>query len=135
MLQSISWSNYLAGAALIMAVYYAWFFATYYRDELNAFIKSKRQKSNDDNSASDLPEETEAFPKLENIVHEINGILDMAGQQANKDQLLSELKLKLANYDGLRLPAYRVAVFNHIIKHAEETCGVRISADELEGGN
>lgn len=135
MLQAISWSTYLEGAAVLSAVYYSGIAIVFYWEEIKAFIISKNQPPTEQvrKAADGSTDETIAFDKLESIVHEIDSILEQAGTQATKDQLLPQLKAKLASYGGLRQPAYRVAVFNHIIKQAEGISGVRISAEELAG--
>ncbi len=135
MLQAISWSTYLEGAAVVSALYYAGIAIVFYRNEIKAFIISKNHLSTNQARKADQgsTDDTAAFENLESIVHEIDSILEQAGTQATKDQLLPQLKAKLVSYGGLRQPAYRVAVFNHIIKQAEEISGVRISAEELAG--
>jgi hypothetical protein len=129
MLQGISWSTYLEGAAILTAFYYAGMALVFYRGEIKTFLQPKAKPAAKIHTST--TDDTAAFEKLESIVHEIDSILEQAGTQATKDQLLPQLKAKLASYGGLRQPAYQAAVFNHIIKQAEEISGIRISADEL----
>ena len=129
MLKFITWGNYIAGSAALLACYYAVVLLAYYRSEIQSLITGSLKQGHSA-TVADAPEAQ--FEELESIVHEIDGILEQAGKEATKDQLLPQLKRKLANYGGLRIPAYRVAVFNHITTQAEELCGVRISAKELE---
>lgn len=128
-LQGISWSAYLESAAVLTAIYYTGVAIVFYRGEIKALLQPKG-KATTHASGTD---QTAAFENLESIVHEIDSILEQAGNQATKDQLLPQLKAKLASYGGLRQPAYRAAVFNHIIKQAEEISGIRISEDDLAG--
>jgi hypothetical protein len=131
MLQGISWSTYLESAAVLTAIYYTAVAIVFYRNEIKPLLQLQAKTvTNADTGSSD---DTAAFENLESLVHEIDSILEQAGNQATKNQLLPQLKAKLANYGGLRQPAYRAAVFNHIIKQAEEISGVRISAEELAG--
>jgi len=133
MLQGISWSNYLEAAAILTAIYYAVIGFVFYKEEIKALVTSKGTSLNKADKINMGTDDTIAFENLESLVHEIDSILEQAGNQAMKDQLLSQLKAKLASYGGLRQPAYRAAVFNHIIKQAEEISGIRISEEELAG--
>jgi hypothetical protein len=131
MLQGISWGIYLESAAVLTAIYYAGVAIVFYQPEMKALLQPKGEKINNADSGS--TDHTATFEDLESAVHEIDSILEQAGTQAAKDQLLPQLKAKLASYGGLRQPAYRAAVFNHIIHQAEEICGIRISEGELAG--
>jgi hypothetical protein len=131
MLQGISWSTYLASAAVLTAIYYTGVACVFYQKEIKASLQPKAKTAG--SAATGATDDTAAFENLESLVHEIDSILEQAGNQATKNQLLPQLKAKLANYGGLRQPAYQAAVFNHIIKRAEEISGVRISAEELAG--
>ncbi|WP_214072601.1 hypothetical protein [Mucilaginibacter sp. dw_454] len=131
MLQGISWSAYLEAAIIVTAIYYACVAAVFYRTEFKALLQPKAKAAT--YAVTDGSDKTAAFENLESLVHEIDSILEQAGNQATKDQLLPQLKAKLASYGGLRQPAYRAAVFNHIIKQAEEISGIRISEEELAG--
>jgi len=133
MLQGISWSNYLEAAAILTAIYYAVVGFVFYLEEIKALVTSKGTSLKKADKINTGTDNTAAFENLESLVHEIDSILEQAGNQAMKDQLLPQLKAKLASYGGLRQPAYRAAVFNHIIKQAEEISGIRISEDELAG--
>jgi hypothetical protein len=131
MFKVITWGNYITAAALLLACYYAVVFLLFYRAEIQNFITSLKNRKSSGNS-DPLPVQEAQFEQLESIVHEIDSILESAGKTATKDQLLPQLNQKLANYGGLRSPAYRVAVFNHIIKQADEICGVRVTEQDLE---
>ncbi len=131
MLQGISWSAYLEAAVIVTAIYYTGVAAVFYRTEIKTLLQPKAKATG--HIGADDSDKTAAFENLESLVHEIDSILEQAGNQATKDQLLPQLKAKLANYGGLRQPAYQAAVFNHIIKQTEEISGVRISAEELAG--
>ncbi|WP_157604488.1 hypothetical protein [Solitalea canadensis] len=71
--------------------------------------------------------------ELEKVVSNIRGsILEKAGKDVSKAELLKELKVKLTNYEGLHQPACRVAITNFMIKETKELCGVVLSEEELE---
>lgn len=131
MLQAISWSNYLEGAAILLACYYTGVGLIFYRQEITNLLT--RTPIPQPAMATTAGDDTASFEALESIVHGIDSILEQAGPEATKDQLLPQLKQKMASYDGLRRPAYQVAVFNHIIKQAEEINGITILPQELEG--
>lgn len=136
MLNDISWSQYLAGAAILLTLYYAAVAILYYRREIGAFFNSHKKSAATVTEGNDTPadkqQQTPPFEELEQTVKEIDSILKMAGKETSKSELLGQLRQRLAGYAGLRHPAYKVAVFNHIIKNAGEICGQRISVGELD---
>ncbi len=108
----------------------------YYPAEIRRFIQSPGSKpapAGQTSQQDNPPESNPEFEALEIFINDINSILQHAGKEAGKPVLLPQLKQALASYPGLRVPAYRNAVFNHIIRIGEELCGVRISEQELEG--
>ncbi len=131
MLNELSWGDYLAAIGVLLAIYYTGVGILFYRTEIGNLIASRTRTSF--KGEPDLPPAGEAFEGLEDIAKETSSILERAGNGASKTVLLPELKQALADYGGLRIPAYKAAVFNHIIHQAKEICGVGISADELEG--
>jgi hypothetical protein len=138
MLNEISWDTYIAGAGVILLCYYAGIAICCYRHEIGQFLRRGQKKLLDQQSdigrtRSEQGQDNSSFELLERTIEEINSILKLAGKEASKPELLLQLKQVLANYDGLRQPAYRVAVFNHIIHNAKEICGLGISVHELEG--
>ena len=85
-----------------------------------------------DDLSDQAPEAEHTFEELEGIVTDIrHSILEVAGKKVSKEELLNQLKLRLAFYGGLRLPAFRIALNNFIIQYAESICGVVFSEDEL----
>lgn len=134
MLEGISWGNFIYAVAVVSTVYYIVVLALYYRDELSALGRrrstapaSEHVEKAEHSTPADNPIEG-----LQTVLDNIKGILEQAGKQAGKEGLLNQLHQTLANFDGLRQPAYRNALKNHIIKQAEEICGVGLSAEELE---
>lgn len=136
MLNKFTWSDYLSAVAIAVLIYYMVIAALYYRTEIKDIISGKtrlrRKEISDDDTAPGEMEEAD-FDELEAVVAGLKrSTLEQAGADANKDQLLRQLKQQLANYDGLRRPAYRVAVNHYIIQHAKEICGVAFSEEELD---
>lgn len=131
MLNELSWGDYLKAAGLLVAIYYLAVAVLYYRKEIRGLLA--RAGSGSASADTGILSESEAFEVLEVITKEINSILEQAGKGASKPDLLARIRKVLANYGGLRIPAYKVAVFNHIIHEAQEICGVGISVQELEG--
>ncbi|WP_162903239.1 hypothetical protein [Taibaiella koreensis] len=140
MLQSISWKQYLEAVLILTAIWYLVVGFIYYRKEAKAFIKNgpklpgRKAAAAEEISPEDQFEEDPeaAFTELENIVTDIrHSILEVAGKSANKDKLLRQLQSRLAYYDGLHLPAFRLAINNFIIKNGEEICGLTFSEAEL----
>jgi hypothetical protein len=138
MFKSITWSNYFTAVVILLALWYGIIILVYYRKEVFNLIsgkyklpfKKKQQKAV--TADEEEPEQEHTFEELEGIVTDIrHSILEVAGKQASKETLLSQLKSRLAFYGGLRQPAFRVAINNFIIQYAAEICGVAFSEDEL----
>lgn len=139
MLKGITWTDYLTVAAVLVLAWYAVVAVLYYRKEIKVFFKGryrlpgKNKASVTDEYAEEDGEGNSTFEELENIVTDIkHSILEKAGKDATKAALLSQLKARLANYGGLRQPAFRVALNNFITANAESICGVAFSEEELD---
>jgi hypothetical protein len=136
MFHLISWREYVISLVILLAVYYVVVAAFCYRREIASLMKDKtRQREKN-------PIENNSIEDLEKVVSEVNGILVAAGKEADKSELLVQLKERLANFAGLRQsadakawadrPAYRVVLTNYIIRYAKTFCGVAFSEQELE---
>lgn len=170
MFSEISWSEYLRGATILLAVYYTAILLLYYQQEINGLLSGKFKREppvtpeNLAPTSSSLPQahsatkmglgaegqvaesgSAERFPEvnpvkdspsfdgLEQVLQGIrDGVLEKAGKNADKSELLSALKERLASYDGLRQPAFRIAISRYLEKYAKEICGVGFSVEELE---
>lgn len=136
MLDGITWETYLTAIAVLAAAYYAVVGVLYYRNEITGLLKGKyKDKNGAAEDERDSPEANDAkggFDGLEKMVASIRVILEQAGKEASKEKLLEQLNATLASYDGLRQPAFRNAIRNFIIIHAESICGVNFSEEELE---
>jgi tRNA C32,U32 (ribose-2'-O)-methylase TrmJ len=124
MLKFITWGNYITGLGILLAGYYAVILIAFYRNEIEQLIKGAGSKQFANPATAD---------EIESLVKEIDAILEQAGKTATKEQLLPQLKHVLAGYYGLLLPAYEAAVYNHILKKADEVCGLRLSSKDLGG--
>lgn len=132
LLNGISWGTYLLVLVILIAVYYIIIGALYYKKEFRSVLSGKA-KSTEVKQEEEQEQGDGLFDELEEVVLDIrSNILEQAGKSVSKAVLLSRLKERLNNYRGLRDPAFRVAVNNYIIKHAEEICGVVCSEEELE---
>lgn len=121
----ITWKTFFISLFIIGAVYYILLAAFCYRNEMINLLKGgiKHKKVH--------PIEDEDTVGLESVVGEVNGILEKAGKQTDKSELLMQLKERLVNFAELR-QAYQVALTHYIIQYAKTFCGVAFSEQELE---
>jgi len=139
MLSKVSWGEYTIIMGILVVSYYFYIGVKYYRKEITALLNGKLKK-NDQTVPNEKPKNsfkdsaiTEAsFDELEAIVNDLRyAVFDKAGRQVSKTELLSLLQRRLANYEGLQKPAFRVAINNNIITNAKDICGVVLSEEEL----
>ncbi len=127
MLSRISWSEFAVGALALVAGYYA-VIGFLYRSEVKMFIQRKLSKNRPSNGL--MAEET--GDELEMVVNDLRyAVLERAGLNAAKEELLQDLRNRLKDYQGLHKPAFRYAINNYIIQHAKEINGAAFSAEEL----
>jgi len=127
MFNTISWTEYLTAIALFTGGYYIVVLAVFYRQEILHLLTGKREISPNSNNEDRDP----SFEGLEEVVTDVRGILKEAGKEADKSVLLEQLKLRLANFAGLRQPAFRTALKNYIVTQAFHFCGIMFSTEEL----
>ena len=140
MLEAITWNSYFITLAIGITVYYLIIIGLYYPKELRSLISGKSlqfnpsgQQEKEQHLSKTDPTETDRFEELEATVAELNGILGKAGQnRTSKETLLRQLIHTLSNHTGLREPAYRVAVINFILEHAEKQCRITLTESEVE---
>jgi hypothetical protein len=144
MLKGITWSNYFTVTAIAIGFWYLVVGLIYYRKEIGNLIKGKYKmplkrkievvEEEDEIVVVTTEDEDEpGFTELEGIVTDIrHSILEEAGNKVSKEALLNQLKARLNNYGGLRQPAFRFALNNFIVQHAESICGVVYSEEELD---
>ena len=133
MLSNVSWSEYLVGLVVLLSFYYLFLGATYFRENIKKVLSGKLPgKNNAEPGESKVVTNVSTIEDLEALTDDLRyAILERAGKQAGKAELLTQLSEYLANYTGLRQPAFRFALTNYIIVHAKEICGVVFSEEEL----
>ena len=131
MLEGITWKTYLLVIVISIVVYYIIIGSLYYRQQIKKLIKGRGAPGYEAE-----PEQSgsfSSFDQLEEIVEDIrHSILEKAGKEAGKADLMRQISQRLASYDGLRQPAFRIAITNFIIQNAESICGVTFSEEELD---
>lgn len=136
MLSQFTWGQYWGALIIAVAIYYFFVATLFYRNEIAGLFRLKlhHHRSGDENARHEHVQKDQktGFDGLEPVVADIKAILLKAGGGADKEQLVGELKGRVADYDGIRLPAFRNAINQYIIRNAELICGVGISEDELE---
>ncbi|WP_299568435.1 hypothetical protein [uncultured Pedobacter sp.] len=132
--KDITWSQFLTTVAIIYIIYYLIVGAIYFRKEIRSIFKRRDSEDiyndldapwEDDSPASDLHRDLEST--VEDIAHSIL----VPGKEATKEELLNELKIRVANFGGLSRPGYRYALNNSIIANARKNCGTDFSEVEL----
>lgn len=128
MVSNISWIEYFTGTVITWAFYYFIVAVCFYRREIIGLLAGN--KNNPVKAAKADAEEP--VEELEGVVYDLNAILGGAGTEADKSDLLSQIKERLASFAGLRQPAYRVAITKYIIGYSKTFCGITFSEEELE---
>ncbi|PSK90793.1 hypothetical protein [Taibaiella chishuiensis] len=130
MLEQITWKTYLTVVLIAIIIYYL-FIGFLHRESIIKMIR-KRQGQNYENE-DEVITGFSSFDELEELVNDIrHSILEKAGTEVSKDELLDQLCNRLTHYGGLRQPAYRIAITNFIIQNAETICEISFTKDELE---
>jgi hypothetical protein len=139
MFRSISWYQYLSITAILLIIWYTLCILLFYRRSLHALLKgdihfkSFTGIQKNANLKNPVIRMKNSFEVLETLVKDIKvNILEKAGSGADKDALLRQLQSQVANYDGLRQPAYQIALNSFIINHARAICDVSFTEEELE---
>ncbi|MEJ5144664.1 hypothetical protein [Sphingobacterium sp. MYb388] len=137
MLEEITWEQYLTAVGIATAAYYTVIGLNYYRKELGERFRKPGTAADNiipEAKATQTKEQDGAgFEELEELVNGIrSGILEQAGEQATKEQLIEQISARVASFSGLHKPAYRYALTNFIIQHSMVICGVVFSEAELE---
>lgn len=134
MLEAISWKEYLMGTGIVALGYYAVVISIYYKNDVRTLLSGRFPDKAEKKGKVDWSEEGSKDPmeELETVVSDIRSILEGAGKNAGKAEVLDRTSRILQNYSGFREPAYRVAIRNFLIQHSEEICGLEFSDGELE---
>ncbi len=147
MLKTITWNNYWTAVAILAGFWYLVILLAYYRKEVfNLFSGQYKMPALRNNVPAPAGEEqvtvTQKDPaseyadaeieELEAISEDIHhNILEPAGKEISKDDLLVRLKNRLTYYEGLGQTNYRYALNNYLIKYSKALCGVDFSEGEL----
>lgn len=129
MIKQISWNDYFSTVALVLIVYYLIVVVYFFRAEIGNLLSgnlSSRTESGNDQYSEDISNSSAQ------IVHKISDILKIHGVNARKDILLTELRDVLNGYAGMKMPAYRNAILDYVVRESRQVCGVEISVIELE---
>ena len=132
MLSGISWSTYLTTIAAILICYYLIVIILYYRAEVASFLNHRSVISSESFNAPEKYPVDNTLAELESMVNKIDDILENSGKDTQKEELLEQFNPILDGFAGLTVPAWRVALYNHIISKSAEQCGVTISEEELD---
>lgn len=130
MLDQITWDQFLAVMAIALVAWYGTVLLAFYGREVKRWIMRKANRVSGNGDSEAAPVEVHAG-ELEQVAADLRGILERAGKEAGRQQLLSQLSARLASYAGLRQPAFRVALINLIIREAERLCDIRYSHEEV----
>ncbi|MNU14607.1 hypothetical protein D3C71_27230 [compost metagenome] len=137
MLQQITWTQYISAMVILLVIYYLIYFIRFHRKGYNRLLDKLEQGQVDDLDEEEIKNEQkeaeELLNQLELLVNRIrSGVLEKAGTEATKDQILEGISKEVASFGGLSQPAYQHALNNYIIEHSIKICGVEISEDDLQ---
>jgi hypothetical protein len=137
MLQQITWTQYISAMVILLVIYYLIYFIRFHRKGYTRLLDKLEQGHVDDLDEEEIKNEQkeaeELLNQLELLVNRIrSGVLEKAGTEATKDQILEGISKEVASFGGLSQPAYQHALNNYIIEHSIKICGVEISEDDLQ---
>lgn len=132
MLNGISFSTFLITVVAVLVCYYAVIIMIYYRKELHSFLNHRSLVSSESIEQQELLTGDEQMAELTDTVIRINTILDEAGKESEKPELLNKLKEELSRFSGLDMPAWKALLYHHVINETSLRCGVTISEEELD---
>lgn len=134
LIEQITWQQYLLGLLALAAVYYLIILIKLRKQQKGSFPFPKRG-ADEDTEPQEIAKDPDGslLEELEILVGDIRrSILEKAGPNANKAELLRQITARVANYGGLHQPAYRYALSNYIIQHSNTLCRVAFTEEELE---
>lgn len=126
MLENITWKSYLTAVAVVVCIYYAFYFLLIYRRRMKNLILAAPL-------GQDQEEYIEGgFDQLDILMEEIrHSILEEVGTDTSKEELIVQFRNRLANYDGLRQSTLRGVLTKFLILKCEAICGVTFTEAEL----
>ena len=136
MINNISWQGYWITLALISAGYYLVIYLLYYRHDFKVWIQRKPYNSDGIVSASESiiqpPAEKNAEPLIDSCIDELNAFFEESRRKkVIKEELIYSLQLLLKKYPSLNDSEYKESLSNLIATQCEDTCLVRLNADEV----
>ncbi|MFB6457060.1 hypothetical protein ACE38W_17450 [Chitinophaga sp. Hz27] len=148
MLSSISWACYLLVAALLLAVYYLYVIARYYRREVRNFINGKSPAKPLENESTspgqlslfDTPEipivkerAIDPFSLAIDLSSRIKMVVEVAKEEKySKAGLVAILRKLIAEYPELNVPAFQVAINNVILSECKRLGSDSLSENEVK---
>ena len=136
MINNISWQGYWIWLAVISAGYYLIIYLLYYRHDFKAWIHPKPYNSDGIASASESiiqpPLEKDAERLIDSCMDELNAFFEESRRKkVMKEELIYSLQLLLKKYPSLKDSEYKESLSNLIATRCEDTCLVRLNADEV----
>ena len=136
MINNISWQSYWIWLAVISAGYYLIIYLLYYRHDFKAWIHPKPYNSDGIASASESiiqpPVEKDAERLIDSCMDELNAFFEESRRKkVMKEELIYSLQLLLKKYPSLKDSEYKESLTNLIATQCEDTCLVRLNADEV----
>ena len=133
---NISWQGYWIWLAVISAGYYLVIYLLYYRHDLKVWIDRKPYNSDGIVSASESiiqpPVEKDAERLIDSCMDELNAFFEESRRKkVMKEELIYSLQLLLKKYPSLKDSEYKESLSNLIATKCEDTCLVRLNADEV----
>lgn len=158
MLNSISWTEYLAFVVLLLIAYYLFVGLKFYSFELSALLKGKRpsgalaietaeddvidgSKHFQDNQVELFPtynryapqvqETDDTFQKVEELTAELKKVIeDAVSNNIIKEEFILSLQLALKKYHFLKGSPFLVAINNLIASECDKHNFIHLTADE-----
>ncbi len=136
MINNISWQSYWIWLAVISTGYYLVIYLLYYRHDFKVWIHRKPYYSDGIVSASESniqpPVERDAERLIDSCMDELNAFFEESRRKkVMKEELIYSLQLLLKKYPSLKDSEYKESLSNLIATQCEDTCLVRLNADEV----
>lgn len=131
MFNEIAWSDYLTAVLFILIIYYTVVFVIFFPQEIKDFMGSRSLIGREALEAEQVLINENDLSDLNATVVKVNEVLMDARIDAEKSELLFKLRKILREFNGLTVPAFRVAIYNHIISESAAQCRITISEEEL----
>ncbi|AGA78205.1 hypothetical protein [Echinicola vietnamensis] len=132
MIEQISWEQFLLGLGALVLLYYAYVMARYYSREISRGFQKRPHKQEKKPKRSTLIQLNEeefdrAFTELHKLTTDISAI---ASQCQSPEELLEELRQRLAHFKGRHVPAFQKTLISHTLRYAQLQ-GLSLSREAL----